>query len=130
VVMVQEFAAGGDLYTMLRRNGGSLTERQAVQMVLQPCLLALHYLHQQGITHRDIKVGGWAGSLAAERCSAGGGGGGGPTRLGAAAPAAWLLAHAKPPCSPRMHCSPALTPLPLRLRPCSPRMCYSPAATS
>ncbi len=33
-----------------------LSERQAVEMVLHPFLLALHYLHTRGIMHRDIKV--------------------------------------------------------------------------
>jgi serine/threonine protein kinase len=32
-----------------------LSERQAVEMVLHPFLLALHYLHTHGIMHRDIK---------------------------------------------------------------------------
>lgn len=32
--------------------GGRLPERQAVEMVLQPFLHVLHYLHQQGILHR------------------------------------------------------------------------------
>eukprot|EP00798_Chlamydomonas_sp_ICE-L_P005562 gene5562-4199_t len=55
VVMVQEYAAGGDLYRLLHKNGGRLVERQAVEMVLHPFLLALHYLHTRGIMHRDIK---------------------------------------------------------------------------
>lgn len=56
VVLVQEYAEGGDLYRLLHKNGGRLAERQAVEMVLQPFLLALHYLHTRGIMHRDIKV--------------------------------------------------------------------------
>lgn len=55
VVMVQEYAEGGDLYRLLHRNGGRLSERQAVEMVLHPFLLSLHYLHTRGIMHRDIK---------------------------------------------------------------------------
>uniref|UniRef100_A0A7R9W0E9 Protein kinase domain-containing protein n=2 Tax=Chlamydomonas euryale TaxID=1486919 RepID=A0A7R9W0E9_9CHLO len=55
VVLVQEYAEGGDLYRLLHRNGGRLSERQAVEMVLHPFLLALHYLHTRGIMHRDIK---------------------------------------------------------------------------
>ncbi|MEW5298479.1 MAG: hypothetical protein WDW36_001597 [Sanguina aurantia] len=55
VVLVQEYAEGGDLYRLLHKNGGRLAERQAVEMVLQPFLLALHYLHTRGIMHRDIK---------------------------------------------------------------------------
>lgn len=59
MVLVQEYAEGGDLYRLLHKNGGRLAERQAVEMVLQPFLLALHYLHTRGIMHRDIKVGRW-----------------------------------------------------------------------
>ncbi|KAG2450867.1 hypothetical protein HYH02_004700 [Chlamydomonas schloesseri] len=55
VVMVQEFADGGDLFTLLHRYGGRMPERQAVEMVLQPCLKVLMYLHEQGILHRDLK---------------------------------------------------------------------------
>ncbi|KXZ54424.1 hypothetical protein GPECTOR_5g78 [Gonium pectorale] len=55
VVLVQEYAEGGDLYRLLHKNGGRLSERQAVEMVLHPFLLALHYLHTRGIMHRDIK---------------------------------------------------------------------------
>ncbi|KAG2494233.1 hypothetical protein HYH03_007588 [Edaphochlamys debaryana] len=55
VVMVQEFADGGDLFTLLHRYGGRMPERQAVEMVLAPCLKVLLYLHEQGILHRDIK---------------------------------------------------------------------------
>ncbi len=52
VVLVQEYAEGGDLYRQLHKNGGRLSERQAVEMVLHPFLLALHYLHTRGIMHR------------------------------------------------------------------------------
>ena len=52
VVLVQEYAEGGDLYRLLHRNGGRLGERQAVEMVLHPFLLSLHYLHTRGIMHR------------------------------------------------------------------------------
>ncbi|GIL69430.1 hypothetical protein Vretimale_13537 [Volvox reticuliferus] len=55
VILVQEYAEGGDLYRLLHKNGGRLSERQAVEMVLHPFLLALHYLHTRGIMHRDIK---------------------------------------------------------------------------
>ena len=58
VVLVQEYAEGGDLYRLLHRNGGRLSERQAVEMVLHPFLLALHYQHTRGIMHRDVKVRG------------------------------------------------------------------------
>jgi len=55
VVLVQQYAEGGDLYRLLHRNGGRLAERQAVEMVLHPFLLSMHYLHTHGIMHRDIK---------------------------------------------------------------------------
>ncbi len=53
--MVQEFAECGDLLQFMQKNGGRLNERQAVQLVLQPFLRALHYLHSRGVMHRDIK---------------------------------------------------------------------------
>lgn len=52
VVMVQEFAEGGDLYTVLRQCGGRLKEQQAVDLVLRPFLNALKYMHDNGIVHR------------------------------------------------------------------------------
>lgn len=55
VVLVQEYAEGGDLYRLLHKAGGRLSERQAVEMVLHPFLLSLNYLHTRGIMHRDIK---------------------------------------------------------------------------
>ena len=47
-MLVQEYAEGGDLYRLLHKNGGRLSERQAVEMVLHPFLLSLHYLHTRG----------------------------------------------------------------------------------
>ncbi|KAG2437895.1 hypothetical protein HXX76_005512 [Chlamydomonas incerta] len=55
VVLVTEFCTGGDLLRIMYKCGGRLFERQAVNMVLQPFLTALHYLHTHGIVHRDIK---------------------------------------------------------------------------
>uniref|UniRef100_A0A7S3VP34 Protein kinase domain-containing protein n=1 Tax=Dunaliella tertiolecta TaxID=3047 RepID=A0A7S3VP34_DUNTE len=55
VVLVQEFANMGDLFTLLHRYGGRLPERTAVELVLQPFLSVLNYLHANGIAHRDIK---------------------------------------------------------------------------
>lgn len=53
---VQEYADGSDLFTLLHKYGGRLSERLAVQMVLDPFLRVLHYLHTRAIIHRDIKV--------------------------------------------------------------------------
>ena len=36
-------------------NGGSLAEDDAVEAVVAPLLHAVHYMHSQGIVHRDIK---------------------------------------------------------------------------
>lgn len=52
----QEYADGADLFTVLQRYGGRLSERVAVQMVLDPFIRVLDYLHSRGIIHRDIKV--------------------------------------------------------------------------
>ncbi|GAX83446.1 hypothetical protein CEUSTIGMA_g10871.t1 [Chlamydomonas eustigma] len=55
VVMVQEYADGADLFSVTKKYGGRLSERLAVQMVLDPFLRVLHHLHSKGIIHRDIK---------------------------------------------------------------------------
>ena len=55
VVMVQEYADGGDLFSLLQKYGGRLSEKAAVQMVLDPFLRVLQYLHTRSIVHRDIK---------------------------------------------------------------------------
>ena len=57
MVMVQEYADGGDLFTLLQKYGGRLGEKVAVQMVLDPVLRVLQYLHTRSIVHRDIKPG-------------------------------------------------------------------------
>ncbi|GFR49704.1 hypothetical protein Agub_g11855 [Astrephomene gubernaculifera] len=55
IYLVQEYAAGGDLFDDVKRRGGRLPEREVVQQVLYPYLTALAYLHARGIIHRDIK---------------------------------------------------------------------------
>jgi hypothetical protein len=57
VVMVQEYADGGDLFSLLQKYGGRLGEKVAVQMVLDPFLRVMQYLHTRSIVHRDIKPG-------------------------------------------------------------------------
>ncbi|KAF8058460.1 hypothetical protein HT031_005584 [Scenedesmus sp. PABB004] len=55
VVLVQEYASGGNLFELLQKYGGRLSEHVAVQLVLEPFLRVLQYLHTRGIIHRDIK---------------------------------------------------------------------------
>ncbi|KXZ43316.1 hypothetical protein GPECTOR_94g638 [Gonium pectorale] len=55
VILVQEYADGADLFTLLHKYGGRLSERLAVQLVLEPFLRVLQYLHSRAIIHRDIK---------------------------------------------------------------------------
>ncbi|MEW5312978.1 MAG: hypothetical protein WDW38_004574 [Sanguina aurantia] len=55
VVLVQEYADGADLFHLLHKYGGRLSERLAVQMVMDPFLRVLHHLHTNAIVHRDIK---------------------------------------------------------------------------
>jgi serine/threonine protein kinase len=45
VYMVQEYAAGGDLFEDLKRNGGSIKEKYTVRDIIVPFLNALQYLH-------------------------------------------------------------------------------------
>lgn len=46
-VLVQEYADGGDLWSVITANSGRLSERLTVSLVLQPFLMALYYLHTQ-----------------------------------------------------------------------------------
>jgi aurora kinase, other len=51
-VLVQEYAAGGDLSSLLRKSGGAMSEADAVHLVLRPLLQALVHLHSMGVVHR------------------------------------------------------------------------------
>ncbi|RMZ55309.1 hypothetical protein APUTEX25_003447, partial [Auxenochlorella protothecoides] len=51
--LVMEYAAGGDLFSLLRALGG-LSEGVARQYAAET-VLALEYCHAQGIIHRDLK---------------------------------------------------------------------------
>ncbi|GLI68340.1 hypothetical protein VaNZ11_012742 [Volvox africanus] len=55
VVLVQEYAAQGDLYGVLQRMGGRMPIEQVANGVMRPFLEALAYMHSRGICHRDIK---------------------------------------------------------------------------
>lgn len=50
--MCMTYAAGGDLFSLLRRRG--LTEEQVCVLTAE-LVLALRHLHSQGIVHRDVK---------------------------------------------------------------------------
>jgi aurora kinase, other len=54
-ILVQDYAAHGDLYSHLRKQRIRFTEKKLVALVMQPCLEALAYLHARNIIHRDIK---------------------------------------------------------------------------
>ncbi|KAG2449221.1 hypothetical protein HYH02_005968 [Chlamydomonas schloesseri] len=55
IVLVQEYAARGDLLHLLRAVGGRMTEAQVSELVLAPFLQGVAYLHGRGVCHRDIK---------------------------------------------------------------------------
>jgi serine/threonine protein kinase len=57
VVLVQEYAAAGDLLSYMLRRGGCLSEARAIAMVLRPLLSALDYLHGQVSNSRNSGVG-------------------------------------------------------------------------
>lgn len=52
--IVLEWMKGGELFERIR-NRGSLTESCA-KLIFYQVVLAVHYLHKEGITHRDLKV--------------------------------------------------------------------------
>ncbi len=53
-MLVQEFAEGGDLFALMSRQAGKMTERMVVALVLQPFLAAMQYMHTCGIAHRRV----------------------------------------------------------------------------
>jgi serine/threonine protein kinase len=56
LVLVQEYAPGGDLLGLMAAHGGRVDEASVAQGVLRPLLAALLYLHRWGVVHRDVKV--------------------------------------------------------------------------
>jgi hypothetical protein len=61
VVLVQEYAAGGNLFDLLQRYGGRLNEHVTVQMVLEPFLRVLQVSRalQWGLGVQWGSVGFW-----------------------------------------------------------------------
>ncbi|GAB0492589.1 hypothetical protein MMPV_003857 [Pyropia vietnamensis] len=53
--MVMEYAAGGDLYSFLRRRGRSLGEA-ATRFILAELVLGLEHLHSSAVVYRDLKL--------------------------------------------------------------------------
>ncbi len=52
LVLVQEYAARGDLYGIHRAMNRRMTEQQLTELVLVPFVDAMVYLHARGICHR------------------------------------------------------------------------------
>ncbi|KAG2434190.1 hypothetical protein HXX76_007916 [Chlamydomonas incerta] len=55
VVLVQEYAARGDLFDLHERLGGRMKPAHVATLILKPLLEALSHMHSHGILHRDIK---------------------------------------------------------------------------
>lgn len=59
MVIVQEFAAGGDLLQYNHcKCSGRMQEARALSMAVRPLVAALAHLHSRGITHRCPGGGG------------------------------------------------------------------------
>ncbi len=69
MVMVQEYADGGDLFALLHKYGGRLSERIAVQMVLDPFLRVLQVSPHPAVQPSYHSLQQWAHD-AWGRCSA------------------------------------------------------------
>lgn len=57
IFLVMELAEGGELFDRITGNG-RLPE-PVTKFYCYQLALAIHHLHERGITHRDIKVGSW-----------------------------------------------------------------------
>lgn len=56
VYMVQEYASCGDLFEDLKKGGGQVKEKQAVQDIIVPFLSALVHLHAQVIRIQYLSI--------------------------------------------------------------------------
>ncbi|KAL3506020.1 hypothetical protein ACH5RR_031402 [Cinchona calisaya] len=54
IYLVMELAPGGELFTKLQQRGGRFSESTA-RSYFQQLISALHFCHQNGVAHRDIK---------------------------------------------------------------------------
>ncbi|XP_059150483.1 NUAK family SNF1-like kinase 1 [Physella acuta] len=54
IVLVMDYAQGGELYDYLNKMG-KLNEREA-RRIFRQIVSAIHYCHQNGIVHRDLKL--------------------------------------------------------------------------
>ncbi|OCH85915.1 Pkinase-domain-containing protein [Obba rivulosa] len=55
VFFILDFCPGGDLYTQIAKNRVFLGNDELVKKVFVQVLDAVHYCHQQGVFHRDLK---------------------------------------------------------------------------
>lgn len=55
VFIIEEFADGGDLLSLMFKYGGKIPEAAYLKLVAVPLLSAVHYMHTHGVLHRDIK---------------------------------------------------------------------------
>lgn len=55
--LLMEYVEGVSLQSEILRNNGAPLKNNRVLEILQPICSALHYAHQQGITHCDLKPG-------------------------------------------------------------------------
>lgn len=54
IYLVTEYAPGGEIFDHLVRNG-RMSETEA-RRIFKQIVHAVHYLHQQRVVHRDLKV--------------------------------------------------------------------------
>lgn len=55
VYIVLELMEGGELFDRIRQTPYGLSEKNA-KLIFYQVVLAVHYLHERGIAHRDLKV--------------------------------------------------------------------------